>query len=370
MTSNNIVGAFPPPPGVSSNFQNPESIAYRVIIVSVLGPIIAIPICILRLYTKRYILQNTGYDDYAIALAMLLALGFSILTGIQTTNGLGRHIWDVPAYKFHMLMKIGDIAGPIFYNISTMFIKVSLCCFYLRLSPFINFRVAVYAVMVVSLIYSLLAAFGFAWVCQPIEKYWDFSITTGSCINLTAFFLATACINAATDLALLVLPIFILKDLRLPARKKLGVALLLMTGSFVVVVSLIRVQIVVEGMNTVPLDGTWGMVANFNWLLIEMWLGIICTCLPAAYTYICKFLGKHGANAAAILPVVQDPNSDRVDPNLVSDSGYHSGQVTRLSLRTINTESHGREVSGVRPIGSSKSLLTTASRCDDRTGFP
>lgn len=85
--------------------------------------------------------------------------------------------------------------------------------------------------MVVSIIYSLLAAFGFAWVCQPIEKYWDFSITAGSCINLDAFFLSTACINAATDLALLVLPLFIVKDLRLPKRRKLGVALLLMTGS-------------------------------------------------------------------------------------------------------------------------------------------
>lgn len=127
--------------------------------------------------------------------------------------------------------QIGDIAGPIFYNLSTLFTKISLCLFYLRLSPFRSFRTAVYIVMVVSIIYSVLAAFGFAWVCQPIEKYWDFSITTGTCINLNAYFLATACINAATDLALLVLPIFIIKDLHLPRRRKISVTLLLMTGS-------------------------------------------------------------------------------------------------------------------------------------------
>lgn len=127
--------------------------------------------------------------------------------------------------------QIGDIAGPIFYNISTLFIKVSLCFFYLRFSFSRAFHVAVYALMAISIIYSLLAAFGFAWLCNPKEKYWDFSIKTGSCLNLNAFFLSTACINAATDLALLVLPLFIIKDLTLPTRRKIGVAMLLMTGS-------------------------------------------------------------------------------------------------------------------------------------------
>jgi hypothetical protein len=63
MTANGTVGAFPPPPGVTPNFHNPESIAYRVIVASVLGPVVAIPLCILRLYSKRYVLRNTGYDD-------------------------------------------------------------------------------------------------------------------------------------------------------------------------------------------------------------------------------------------------------------------------------------------------------------------
>lgn len=85
--------------------------------------------------------------------------------------------------------------------------------------------------MSVSVINSTLNALGFAWVCQPIEKYWDFSIVTGKCINLNHYFLATACINAGTDLALLILPVFILQKLQLPLRRKIGAALLLMTGS-------------------------------------------------------------------------------------------------------------------------------------------
>lgn len=131
--------------------------------------------------------------------------------------------------------KIGDIAGPILFNSATMFTKLSLGLFYLRISPFkIGFRIAVYTVMLISVINSMLNAFGFTWVCQPIQKYWDFSIVTGRCINLNQYFLATACINAGADLTLLVLPIFILHKLHLPLRRKIGAASLLMTGSLYV----------------------------------------------------------------------------------------------------------------------------------------
>ncbi|KAH9863557.1 hypothetical protein J1614_009489 [Plenodomus biglobosus] len=365
---------MPPPPGVVPNFDNPtESIADRVIIVAVVGAVLTIPICLVRLYTKRFILRNVGWDDYSIVVATALALFFSIYVGYQTTNGLGYHIWDVTAADFYRLMKIGDIAGPIFYNLSTMFTKISLGLFYLRLSPFeTSFRLAVYAVVFVSIVNSMLAAFGFLWVCQPIAKYWDFSIMTGKCINLTAFFLATACINATTDLVLLILPIFIIRKLHLALHRKIGAGLLLMTGSFVCVVSLIRVEQVVSGMHVVPTDGTWGMVANFIWLLIEMWLGIICTCLPILYTFVrTQILAKRRSGNDVAFPALRDPNSDQVNHNAhgqAADSGYHSGQLSNFSLDQLNS---GRDVykhdgrHSVRPAASDKSLLITASRCND-----
>ena len=128
-------------------------------------------------------------------------------------------------------IQVGGIAGQLFYNLATMGIKLSLCFFYLRFSISRSFHIVIYTVMGISTIYSLLAGFGFVWVCTPKEKYWDYSITGGSCVNVNAFFLSNACINAATDLVLLILPLFIIKDLSLPARWKAGVAVLLMTGS-------------------------------------------------------------------------------------------------------------------------------------------
>ncbi|UPX19597.1 uncharacterized protein EKO05_0009855 [Ascochyta rabiei] len=369
-SDSSMVGAMPPPPGVVSNFNDPESIAHRVIVVSVLGAVITIPICLVRLYTKHRILRNFGWDDYSIMLATTFALGFSVYVCYQTTNCLGIHIWDCPADKFYALMKIGDIAGPILSNFATMLTKVSLCLFYLRVSPFkASFRLTVYLVMCVSVVNGMLNALGFAWVCQPIEKYWDFSITTGDCINLNSYFLATACINAATGLVLLVLPVFILHKLQLPLRRKIGAALLLMTASFVCVVSLIRVEQVVHGMKIVPTDATWGLVANFIWLLVEMWLGIVCTCLPIIYTFVrTQILSKRERGPSGAFIAVRDPNSGQILGLPTVDSGYYTGNATVVSLEQLDVERPiqiANPEHSIRAATSNKSLLQATVRCDD-----
>lgn len=93
-------------------------------------------------------------------------------------------------------------------------------------------------------------------------------------------------------------------------------------------------------------------------------MGIICTCLPAVHTFVCKILGKRRFKAEINFPAARDPNSDRVDANVVSDSGYHTG-ATHVSLGTMEVEGQTDESLSVRPMASDKSLLVTTSRCDN-----
>jgi len=62
-SSTSIIGASPPPPGVTPNFVNPDTIAYRIILIAALCPAIAIPIWLLRLYTARFIVCRLHLDD-------------------------------------------------------------------------------------------------------------------------------------------------------------------------------------------------------------------------------------------------------------------------------------------------------------------
>lgn len=132
---------------------------------------------------------------------------------------------------FSKSVQIGGIAGPIFYNIATLFTKASLSFFYLRLSPSRIFSGVVYTTLAITIIYCLLAAFAFSFLCQPIQRYWDFS-APGSCVNINAFGVTMAAVNAATDVMLLVLPILIIWPLQsLSVWKRISLAFILMAGS-------------------------------------------------------------------------------------------------------------------------------------------
>jgi hypothetical protein len=59
-----VIGAWPPPPGVVPNFINPESVGYRLIVAAIMCPAIALVFLLLRLYTKLCILKKLLLDDY------------------------------------------------------------------------------------------------------------------------------------------------------------------------------------------------------------------------------------------------------------------------------------------------------------------
>jgi len=146
---------------------------------------------------------------------------------------MGKHIWDLDYETFSQTMKIMMLGGALTYNLTTMFIKLSILSFYLRFSIDRAFRIVVYFVMFMAFGYSIPNAFLFLFVCKPIPSYWDWTIP-GTCINEQAIFDASNILNMVTDFLILLLPFWMLRPLRLPRAKKIGVALILAAGGLYV----------------------------------------------------------------------------------------------------------------------------------------
>jgi hypothetical protein len=137
----------------------------------------------------------------------------------------------ISRWQLSKSIQTGGTIGAMLYNFATMFTKLSLGVFYIRHSPSRVFSCAVYVCMAVSTIYCSLAALEFTFACRPMRKYWDFMVP-GSCMDANTFGVVTAALNAATDIALLLLPLRIIWALdTLPVRQKLNVAFILMAGS-------------------------------------------------------------------------------------------------------------------------------------------
>jgi hypothetical protein len=87
--------------------------------------------------------------------------------------------------------------------------------------------------MAISAANSLAPVFSVLYLCKPIAKVWDPTVE-GTCGNRIVPFLTTAVFNVVTDVAILLLPIWLLAPLRINRRKKIGIMLTLMTGGLYV----------------------------------------------------------------------------------------------------------------------------------------
>lgn len=78
--------------------------------------------------------------------------------------------------------------------------------------------------------YSIAIIFALVFACNPVEKAWDSTITTGSCINRSGLYIATAVTNIVTDFALIILPIPLVVSLQMPKVQKIYLVLIFAIG--------------------------------------------------------------------------------------------------------------------------------------------
>lgn len=79
--------------------------------------------------------------------------------------------------------------------------------------------------------YSLGIFFAIIFACNPIARSYDVTVTTGSCINTAALYIATAVFNIASDIILFILPIPMVMGLQMKWKQKMGLLFIFGIGS-------------------------------------------------------------------------------------------------------------------------------------------
>lgn len=152
--------------------------------------------------------------------------------------------WYVPALfdfattRTHLILtvlQVSLVGATTTYNLAVMCTKSSILLYYLRFPASRAFRLVTYGVLIISVGYTLSGMLAFAYNCNPIEKAWDKSMTTGTCIQVTKSLIVRAVFNVFTDLCILLLPIWLLWPLRLwSIWQRLSVMVVLMAGGLCV----------------------------------------------------------------------------------------------------------------------------------------
>ncbi|KAI5363644.1 hypothetical protein Slin15195_G092960 [Septoria linicola] len=116
------------------------------------------------------------------------------------------------------------------------------------------------------------------------------TVDTGICNNINAQGWTSAAFNVILDVLTLGLPLPMLWKMTLNKRKKFLVLLMFSVGFFVTVVSILRLQVLVEFGDSQNL--TWDYRAVEYWSTIEIHAAVICACMPSIRNLIRRFLPR------------------------------------------------------------------------------
>ncbi|KAH6898181.1 hypothetical protein B0T10DRAFT_453523 [Thelonectria olida] len=277
-----------PPQGQVRTTVDPPSSAQGVLASGVATTTLAIIAMCLRLFTRKYVVKGVlGIDDYMCICAVAFSVIFLGLQLHMLNLGAGHHMWDNLMSEFSPHFWQTSISSILIFAISIAFSKLSVLGFYLRISPDRVIRRAVYTLIGIVCVYTLLYLFLMIFRCRPIASSWDLTVQ-GECIDSLVPMLTLSIANIVIDALILVLPIRIVIPLQIPLRQKISLALLFATGGFVCVASIKRTLIVSPLLKSN--DYSWKVPQQMIWSFIEINAGVICASVPALKPFCMRYI--------------------------------------------------------------------------------
>ncbi|KAH8904453.1 hypothetical protein BR93DRAFT_946751 [Coniochaeta sp. PMI_546] len=243
--------------------------------VTILCLSIASTVVVLRTYTRGWIINQMGVDDYFAIASLLMAYGTGIAILCMTQFGLGRHVWmlqnpgvEIPLYLRSFYVSI------VLYCAGLFTIKMTFLFQYYRVFGVQNLRKIFIAAIVVVGAWGISQVLIGIFICTPIRGFWDATVRAKCIPNYPQFYINAAG-NIITDIAVLVMPFPLLKRLNLPKQQKLLLFGIFGLGFFTVAISVLRIKYL-----KLFEDFTWQNVETSAWSIGELCSGITCACLP------------------------------------------------------------------------------------------
>jgi hypothetical protein len=87
------------------------------------------------------------------------------------------------------------------------------------------------------------AVFGLVFLCSPVQAYWNVKVV-GRCMDAEDHFWSTSIIGIVIDWAIWILPMPVIRSLKLPRRQKWGLWGVFGLGCLACVVSVLRLALV------------------------------------------------------------------------------------------------------------------------------
>ncbi|KAL3961040.1 hypothetical protein ACCO45_006157 [Purpureocillium lilacinum] len=238
--------------------------------------------------SAAFVIQRFGYKLWAkldFGLDDWFTL-ITIVTGVPSTvinahgvapNGIGRDAWTLTLQNITNFGRFFYIM-EIIYFAEVSLLKLAMLFFYIRIFPGVGVRRLLWGTI------AFVSVFGIIFV------FWD-GIHQGHCLDINAIAWSNAAISIALDIWMLAIPLWQLRNLNLDWRKKVGVALMFGVGTFVTIVSILRLRSLVK-FGSDSTNPTWDFFDVGIWSTVEINVGIMCACMPSLRLLLVRLFPK------------------------------------------------------------------------------
>ncbi|KAF2121687.1 hypothetical protein BDV96DRAFT_627957 [Lophiotrema nucula] len=276
--------AITPPNGTIPNFVDPYSKGpTQIIVTSIILGLVVIFFCN-RAYVKLWLMKKLSWDDATILIAMLGSLAYYIACtwGVER-GGIGKHQWDisvVQATKMDLLVPSWLIA--VLTPLTFLFLKTTFFILYLSLFDQLRWArlCSWFGLVVTALTYSVLAICVFVFATPRRGETWFAHQTTPAEKRTLQLSVPQSIIGLIIDLYILLIPVIGVSGLKLSLKRKIGVILIFLSGTMACVCSACSIYYRVMLDNSK--DTTYALIPVNISTLCEMFVGVICACMPSA----------------------------------------------------------------------------------------
>ncbi|KAK7530167.1 uncharacterized protein J3D65DRAFT_671952 [Phyllosticta citribraziliensis] len=265
--------------------------ARRCLSVVILISILAFVVLVLKVGT-RLRMRRIGWDDNFALLSFIASVPTTAVVSMQAEHGMGYHSDtlspdDLRKQALYFWLSIW------LYIIALGFAKLSILAQYLRI--FIGRRTTIVTklFMWIVAVYSIQGLCVTIFQCHPVHYFWDRS-GKGRCFEIEPYYYVFGGFNIFLGLAIVVIPVPALNELRLPLSQKLGLLGVFILGGFACAMSIVRLYAVVIAMRSG--DPGYANSMPAMWSMVELHVCLMCGCLPSLRPLLAQFFTRPGSS--------------------------------------------------------------------------
>jgi hypothetical protein len=214
-------------------------------------------------------------DDWAILATVIVGTATTAVTiGGTIEHGLGKDLWTLAPQEITTMLRYFEVVAVLYFATLTL-LKLSIIFFYIKIFSTPGAQRLLWATAAFTFVWGAMYVILAIFQCQPISYFWNQwdGMHEGRCLNINAITSSNAGFSIALDFWSLGIPLWQLRGLKMHWKKKVGVVLMFGVGTFVTIVSILRLQALVHFAKSTNVS--WEFYDVSIWSTIELGVGVV-----------------------------------------------------------------------------------------------